>query len=65
MAREMELLRREKELLEREVEFLRRSQTPLSENSGTSSRTTVSNINLKAISDLLNDFSGSDNSFHS
>lgn len=65
MVREMELLRREKELLAREVEFLRRSQTPLTENSGTSSHTTISNINLKAISDLLNDFTGSDNSFDS
>lgn len=63
MRREMDLLRREKELLEREMQFLRRSRRPKSENSGESSRSTITNINLRSISDLLNNFSGSDNTF--
>ena len=59
--RELEILRRERDLLQRELDLLRRSETPISHNSSSSAH--VPFPNLKAISDLLNEFSGSANSF--
>ena len=59
--RELELLQRERDLLQRELDLLKRSETPISHNSSSSAH--VSFPNIKAISDLLNELSGSANSF--
>lgn len=56
--RERDLLEREKEILKREREIMRISPTQTSEQNRMQS-----NINFKAISDLLNDFTGVDQNF--
>ena len=62
MQREIELIRRERDLLQREVELLRReSRSSIDRDSSSSGRSSFSSgISLKAVGDLISEFTGGD-----
>ncbi|XP_054001610.1 uncharacterized protein LOC128888608 [Hylaeus anthracinus] len=63
---EMELMRRERELMQRELQLLQRENDMLRQSPGSSRETErKSGASIKAIGELLADFSGAEQCFHS